>query len=117
MTHTALSDCSYPESTVYNIRDEIDATTARLKVVIGEEATLRKELGALFAKRREEAIEQVRLANLHLDLVNEEEAAFCDDLSRAAASSKEVCHLIQPAISHAYYGPTNTTGIARLWEP
>ena len=90
MTQTAFSDCSYPESKAYNIRDEIDATIARLKVVIDEEASLRKSLRALFVKRREEAIEQVRLANLHLDLVNEEEAAFCEDLRQATATANEV---------------------------
>src|SRR5271154_2607905 len=94
MTKAALLDCSYPESTVYNIRDDIDATITRLKVVIDEEASLRKALCALFIKRREEALEQDRLANVHLDLVNEEEAAFCDDLMKAAASANEVCHLL-----------------------
>jgi hypothetical protein len=117
MTPIALSDCSYPESTAYNIRDEIDATITRLKVVIDEEASLRKALRSLFIKRREEAIEQVRLANLHLDLVNEEEAAFCDDLSRAAASANEVCHPIIRAILRAYHQPTYMTGITRVWEP
>jgi hypothetical protein len=117
MTYTTLSDFSYPESTAYNIRDEIDATITRLKVVIDEEVSLRKALRALFIKRKEEAIEQVRLANLHLDLVIEEEAAFCDDLSRAAASANEVCHLIIPAISRAYHQSTYMTGITRVWEP
>jgi hypothetical protein len=90
MTQTALSDCSYPESTIYNIRDEIDSTITRLKVVIDEEASLHKALRALFVRRREEAIEQVRLANVHLDLVNEEEAAFCEDLKQATAIANVV---------------------------
>jgi hypothetical protein len=94
MTQTALSDCSYPESTAYNIRDEIDATITRLKVVIDEEASLRKALRTLFVKRKEEATEQVRLANLHLYLVNEEEAAFCEDLKQATMITNEVCILI-----------------------
>jgi endonuclease/exonuclease/phosphatase family metal-dependent hydrolase len=103
MTKTALSDFSYPESTVYNIRDDIDTTITRLKVAIDEDASLRKALRVLFVKRRVDAIEQVRLANLHLDLVNEEEAAFCDDLMKAVASANEVCHLILMALSHAYH--------------
>jgi hypothetical protein len=90
MAQTALSDCSYPESTIYNIRDEIDSTITRLKVVIDEEASLRKALRALFVKRREEAIEQVRLANVHLDSVNEEEAAFREDLKQATATANKV---------------------------
>jgi hypothetical protein len=90
MTQTALSDCSYPESTTYNIREEIEATITRLKVVIDEDASLRQALRTLFVKRREEAIEQVRLANSHLDLVNEEEAAFSEDLKQATATANEV---------------------------
>jgi hypothetical protein len=90
MTQTALSDCSYPASTAYNIRDEIDATVTRLKAVINGGASLRKALRALFVKRREEAIEQVRMANLHLGLVNEEEVAFCEDLKQATMIANEV---------------------------
>jgi hypothetical protein len=93
MTQTALSDYSYPESTAFNIRDEIDDTITRLKVMINEEASLRKTLRTLFVKRREEAIEQVRLANLHLHLVNEEEAVFCADLRQTMAIANEVCIL------------------------
>jgi hypothetical protein len=58
--------------------------------VINEETSLSKALRTLFVNRREEAIEQVRLANLHLNLVNEEEAAFCADLKHAATSANEV---------------------------
>jgi hypothetical protein len=94
MTQTALSDYSYPESTAFNIRDEIDDTVTRLKVMINEEASLRKTLRRLFVKRKEEAIEQVRLANLHLHLVNEEEAVFCADLRQATAIANEVRILI-----------------------
>jgi hypothetical protein len=94
MIQTAPSDCSYPESTDYNIRDEIDATVTRLKAVISEEASLRKALRALFVKRREEAIEQVRMANRYLDLVNDEEASFCEDLKQAMAIANEVRILI-----------------------
>ena len=90
MTHTALSDCSYSESTAYDIRDEIDAIITKLKALVNEEASFRKELRILFTKRREEAIERVRLANLHLNLVNEEEAAFCEDLKQTATIANEV---------------------------
>jgi hypothetical protein len=85
--------------------------------VINEEASLRKALRSLFINRRQEAIEQVRLANLHFDLVNEEEAALCDDSSRAAASANEVCRPIIPDISRAYHQQTHTTRITRVWEP
>jgi hypothetical protein len=91
MRDTTLSECSYPASSAHNIRDEIGNTVARLKKVIDEEASLRKTLQALFVKRREEAIEQVRVANLHLYTVNQEEAAFCADLKREATEINVVC--------------------------
>ena len=94
MKRPSISDCSYLESTAHNIRDEIDSTIARLKAVMEEEASLRKALHALFLKRKEEAIERVRIANLHLDLINQEEQALTEELGRAAASAYHVRLLI-----------------------
>jgi len=95
MKQESISDCSCTVGSIaYNIRDDIDSTIARLKAVIEEEASLCRALHALFLKRKEEAIEQVRLATLHLDLVTQEEAALTEDLARAAASAKYVCFSI-----------------------
>jgi hypothetical protein len=110
MKQIALSDCSYPESTANNIRDEIGATITRLKAVIDEEATLRRALRTLFVKRREEAIEKVHLANSYLDLVNREEVAFCDDLKQATASANAVSGLSSTAIPYAYHRKFHTVG-------
>jgi hypothetical protein len=90
ISETALSDCSYPESTVYSIRDEISTTIARLKEVMDEEATLCIKLRALFVRRKEEALQQVRVANQNLDLINAEEKAFCEDVKQAAVTANKV---------------------------
>jgi hypothetical protein len=63
--------------------------------VIDEKASLRKVLRTLFVERREEAMEQVRLVNLHLELVTEEETAFCADLKEATTIASEVCNHYQ----------------------
>lgn len=63
---------------------------ARLKEVIDEEASLRMRLRALFVKRKEEALEQVRAANQNLDLINAEEKAFCEDLEQTTATANKV---------------------------
>ena len=90
VTQKALSECSYPESTIYSIRDEISSTIARLKEVIDEEASLRTTLRALLVKRKEEALEQVRAANQNLDLINAEEKAFCEGLKQTTDAANKV---------------------------
>ena len=86
----SVSDFSCVGSIANDIRNDINSTITRLKAIIEEEASLRKTLHALFLKRKEEAIERVRIANLHLDLVNQEEASFIENLKRATAAAQYV---------------------------
>lgn len=71
MRNSSFSDCSYPE---HDAVDDISTTFAKLKSILSEEATLRKQLDTLFTKQEEEAREAVRKAQSHLAFVKEEQA-------------------------------------------
>lgn len=85
-----LPEFSESESVDYNIADKINATYTRLRSILTEEANVRKTLGALFLKQKEEANEAVWRAQYHLAFVNNEQARMQDLLRKETEAANLV---------------------------
>jgi hypothetical protein len=87
MTKTASSECSSLSGIDC---DPISSTFAKLRTVISQEASLRKELDELLGKRTEAAHIAVQNAQSHLELVKTQEAQMREILKKESATANEV---------------------------
>ena len=70
--------------------DDIASTFAELREVISREAALRKTLDELFVKKKEDAEEALRKAQMHLKRVKTEELEMRAVLRAESAAASEV---------------------------
>ena len=87
MTKAPSSTFSFVEPTSC---DDIASTFAELREVISREAALRKTLDELFVKKKEDAEEALRKAQMHLKRVKTEELEMCAVLKAESAAASEV---------------------------
>jgi hypothetical protein len=87
MTKTVSSECSSLSDIGY---DPITSTFAKLRAVICQEASLRKELDLLFVNRTEDAHIAVQNAQNHLEMVKTQEAHMREILKTESAAENEV---------------------------
>ena len=83
----APSDCSSPSGNDY---DQLSSTFAKLRAVISQEASLRKDLVEQFRKRKEDAHIAVQNAQRHMELVKTQEAEMLEILEKECAAAHAV---------------------------
>ena len=88
MTKVPSPDCS--GSLSGSDYDQLSSTFAKLRAVINQEASLRKDLVEQFRKRKEDAHIAVQNAQRHLELVKTQEAQMLEILEKECAAAHAV---------------------------
>jgi hypothetical protein len=95
MTQKAQRDISetsswITESDQFDIADEFEQACTRLQDAIKNEKAARESLESLFRKRRQDALDEVKKAERHLEFVDEEEERLRKTLSDEYLTASKV---------------------------
>jgi hypothetical protein len=101
MTKAPSSDCSSLEGSDYY---QLSSTFAKLRAVISQEASLRKDLVEQFKKRKEDAHIAVQNAQRHLELVKKQETEMLEILEKECTAAHTV-NLMLESFLIAYDSP------------
>jgi hypothetical protein len=97
------------ETDHHDIAGEVERACTRLQDAVREQKLARESMELLFKKRRDDALNEVKKAQHHLQFVNEEEERLREILSDGSLNTSKVSQvMVQPLFTEVGRRPTGT---------